>query len=115
MKTATLLATTLLLGTSLSALADSYLCTNGGAERSIAVVYRDAGQPVPCEVHYSKDGQSQILWSASQEAGYCEEKAKAFADQQTSWGWQCAMANETDPATPATTDELGTAEGADGH
>lgn len=87
--------TTLYLFTTLvllanTALADeSYTCTNGSDERVISIVYPDPEAKVPCEVRYRKQGVTETLWSAQQEVGYCEEKAKAFVEKQRAWGWNC--------------------------
>lgn len=71
----------------------SYLCTNGGLERRIVVMY-ETGTLVPCEVHYFKDseapGTSEVLWRALNEAGYCEARAAEFAGKLPDWGWQCS-------------------------
>ena len=48
--------------------------------------------PVPCSVVYKKltEGvEDQVLWTAENDAGYCEDKAKAFVDKQIGWGWTC--------------------------
>ena len=47
------------------------------------------GIELPCEVQYTKDGATQVLWRASTETGYCEDKAAQFAEKQRGWGWQC--------------------------
>ena len=54
--------------------------------RVIEVVYPQA-TALPCEVHYSKDGATDVLWRASAEAGYCEQKAVEFAEDDTEQGW----------------------------
>lgn len=64
------------------------VCTHGNLERIIEVVYTGTGE-VPCEVHYTKDSGTQVLWQAAGEVGYCEEKASAFIEKQRAWGWQC--------------------------
>lgn len=66
-----------------------YTCTNNEAERVIEVVYTTPDQAVPCEIHYTKDGQTQTLWTFSNEAGACEIKAEEFVAKQSGWGWQC--------------------------
>lgn len=73
-------------------------CQLGEAVRVIEVVYpQDAA--LPCEVHYTKDGQRNVLWQASNEAGYCEQQAADFAEKQRGWGWQCvATASAAKPA-----------------
>lgn len=74
-----------------SALADeTTVCLYGGAERKISIVYDFPGQPVPCSVTYEKGEGIQTLWSAENEAGYCEAKAAEFIDKQRGWGWDCA-------------------------
>lgn len=78
----------------------NYSCTMNGAERSISVVYLTNDQEVPCEVRYSKDGETQVLWTYANETGQCEQKAESFAEKQESWGWECATgAPETADAT----------------
>jgi hypothetical protein len=79
-------------------------CQLGDAVRVIEVVYPQ-GAELPCEVHYRKDGSDSVLWRASTEAGYCEQKAAEFAEKQRSWGWQCvAMAPAKAPAEADTPD-----------
>lgn len=63
-------------------------CQLGDAVRVIEVVYPQA-TALPCEVRYSKDGATDVLWRASAEAGYCEQKAVEFAEKQRGWGWNC--------------------------
>lgn len=70
-------------------------CQRADAVRVIEVVYPQ-GTELPCEVHYTKDGQTSVLWRAGNEAGYCEQKAADFTQRQRDWGWQCV-------ATAATT------------
>lgn len=67
----------------------TYTCALDGAERLIEVVYLESGQELPCEVRYSKEGETQVLWTYANEIGQCEAKAAAFAEKQASWGWQC--------------------------
>lgn len=76
-------------------------CTYGDMVRRV-VIMTEPGVSVPCEVHYFKDteapGEDQVLWSASQQAGYCEEKAAGLVAKLEGWGWACGP---TDPAAPA--------------
>ena len=78
-------------------------CTNGDMVRRV-VIMSEPGVSVPCEVHYFKDteapGEDQVLWSASSQAGFCEEKAAGFVSQLEGWGWDCG-AGETAAAPPA--------------
>ncbi len=76
-------------------------CTYGDMVRRI-VIMTEPGVSVPCEVHYFKDteapGEDRVLWSASQQAGYCEEKAAGLVAKLEGWGWDCGP---TEPATSA--------------
>ena len=36
------------------------------------------------------------MWSATNAAGYCEEKAAAFVEKQQGWGWECTTAISDD-------------------
>ena len=73
-------------------LASSTTCTLDSQERVISVVYLVEGQKVPCEVEYKKNGATETPWSAQNEEGYCEEKAKELVEKQLSWGWDCKEA-----------------------
>ena len=76
----------------------NYRCTSGDAVRRIEVVHA-SGAPVPCSVNYHKDteapGQSQELWSAQNEDGYCEARAEEFAERLERLGWQCEVITPT--------------------
>ena len=54
---------------------NNYLCTHGDLQRRVEIMY-ETGVTVPCEVHYFKDteapGESQVLWRALSQEGYCE-------------------------------------------
>ena len=80
-----------LLASSLVSAGDSYVCLNGADERKISVVYTEPGYTVPCEVVYEKSSDMKTLWNATAEEGYCEEKAKAFAEKQATWGYNCTL------------------------
>lgn len=66
-------------------------CTQGGAERSIEVVYSRPGAAVPCEVVYRKPAAAvtDVLWRADHQAGYCEARAQELAETLRAAGWQC--------------------------
>jgi hypothetical protein len=70
----------------------NYRCTMGELIRRV-VVDRDTAAPVPCQVAYYKDseapGERQVLWSAENDASYCEARATEFVAQLENWGWQC--------------------------
>ena len=79
--------------------AGKYQCTNGDLVRRVEI-FTEPGMTVPCEVHYFKDteapGETQVLWSAQAEAGYCEIKAEEFISKLKGWGWSC----DADEAAP---------------
>jgi hypothetical protein len=69
------------------------VCKQGNSTRRIEIVSTAPGKKVPCEVHYKKDGAEggdKVLYKADKQEGYCEEKAKAFADKLSGMGWTCA-------------------------
>ena len=84
---------------------DRTVCSHGNQTRIIEVKYTGEGQ-IPCEVHYTKETGSQVLWSAQTEGGYCEQKAAEFVEKQRGWGWECettvAAAENTTTEPPAT-------------
>ncbi|MDJ0908023.1 MAG: hypothetical protein QNI99_02450 [Woeseiaceae bacterium] len=71
----------------------SYSCTYDEMVRRVEIL-TEPGVPVPCEVHYHKDteapGQHQVLWSAQNDAGYCEAKTAEFVAKLEGWGWSCS-------------------------
>jgi len=72
--------------------AASWTCKSGNAVREIVVQSQSPSSPVPCSVVYKKVSEGvpdKTLWTAENDATYCEEKAKAFADKQVSFGWTC--------------------------
>ncbi len=77
-----------------------FKCTLNDNIRRVEVVALEPGQSVPCEVRYAKEteaaGAEQVLWRATNEAGYCEARAEEFLDKLESWGWQCDTANSKD-------------------
>ena len=90
-------------------------CTYGDMVRRV-VVMTEPGVSVPCEVHYFKDteapGENQVLWSATQQAGYCEEKARELIVKLESSGWVCLETVSPDVAADViteTTEETGEA------
>ncbi|MBY6187729.1 hypothetical protein KUV89_13995 [Marinobacter hydrocarbonoclasticus] len=67
-----------------------YRCAMGSAERLVTVEYPE-GTTLPCEVHYTKAEGSQILWTAQNSEGYCEQRAESFVEKQRGWGWKCDL------------------------
>ena len=78
-------------------------CTYGDMVRRV-VIMTEPGVSVPCEVHYFKDteapGEDQVLWSAAQQAGYCEEQAAGLVAKLGGWGWDCTATGPAAPAAP---------------
>ena len=64
-------------------------------------VLYETGMTLPCEVHYYKDteapGESQVLWSAQAQEGYCEAKTEEFVARLQGWGWSCGASAEPAP------------------
>jgi hypothetical protein len=90
---------------------ESFQCTHASLTRRVEIVY-ESGQ-LPCQVRYYKGtetpGASQVLWSAQNEVGYCEARAREFVEQLRGWGWDCEVT-----ATPPAADDtavLGAGEG----
>ena len=76
----------------ISAYADSWSCSHGNDVREIHTISTTPAG-VPCQVLYKKlteGAEDQVLWSANNDASFCEEKAKGFVAKQESWGWVCA-------------------------
>ncbi|MDH5433842.1 MAG: hypothetical protein OEY19_07840 [Gammaproteobacteria bacterium] len=94
---------------SFGAMASQTICTHGDQERKIEIVYPSGGN-VPCEVHYTKAGSSQVLWEAKNTEGYCEEKAAEFVAKQENWGWSCSAVAEAPEAPEAPAEETPAAE-----
>jgi hypothetical protein len=99
----------LLVGLAMPALAltddgGKYQCTMGDLVRRVEI-YTEPGVTVPCEVHYYKDteapGDSQVLWSAQSQAGYCKQKATEFVARLEGWGWDCGAGVAVEPAPEA--------------
>ena len=65
------------------------VCTNGQQERMVSIIYQDQDAKVPCDVEYTKNGQTETLWHAENEYGYCQEKAEEFIQKLNELGWQC--------------------------
>ena len=85
--------------------AATWTCKNGNNVREILVQAESPSSPVPCSVVYKKTTEGaadQTLWTAANDAAYCEEKAKAFVDKQVSWGWTCVESTGGDGAMTKT-------------
>lgn len=71
-----------------------YTCTLNNAERVIEVVYT-TDEATPCDVNYTKEGETKTLWHYQGTQGACEAKAEEFVNKQVNWGWDCSDAPET--------------------
>ena len=76
-------------------------CLRGGDLVRRVEIYTEPGKTVPCEVHYFKDteapGESEVLWSAEAQAGFCEQKAAEFVAKLQGWGWECGASEDAAP------------------
>ena len=72
----------------ISAYADSWSCSHG---RDVREIHNMSTTPAaaPCQVVYKKltEGvEDQVLWTAKNDASYCEDKAKGFVAKLESFG-----------------------------
>lgn len=84
--------TVALLAAPLSVYAESWSCSHGNDVREVQIEH-PTDSPVPCNVVYKKQTEGvedQILWNATSDDSYCEEKAQGFIAKLESWGWVCA-------------------------
>lgn len=84
---------TLLAGTQV-AQASSWTCEHGNLVREIRVE-RTSDESAPCQVVYNKDAEGQgssVLWSAENDAAYCDAKADELAEKLQGYGWSCSKA-----------------------
>jgi len=80
-----------LLTAPISAYAESWSCSKSNDVREVHIE-RTSSASVPCNVVYKKQTEGiedQVLWSASSDETYCEEKANGFVTKLESWGWVC--------------------------
>ena len=89
--------TTFLASLSFAQVPQNYQCTYGDLQRRIEILY-ETGVMVPCEVHYYKDteapGETQVLWRALNESGYCERMAENFVGKLQDLGWSCGQGGD---------------------
>ncbi len=82
-----------------------YQCALDKLQRRIVIFY-ETGVTVPCEVHYFKDteapGETQVLWRALNEAGYCERMADNFVGKLRDLGWTCGPGGGSAAEAPVT-------------
>ncbi len=81
-----------------NAYADSWNCSSSDLVREVVIDYPEGGS-VPCNVIYKKQTEGfedQVLWSADNQEGYCEEKARELVANLESWGWVCLETVKTE-------------------
>ena len=87
----------LLPGLSYAQAPQNYQCSLGDLQRRVEIFY-ETGVTVPCEVHYFKDteapGETQVLWRALREAGYCERMAERLIGKLQDLGWSCGQGGD---------------------
>ncbi len=70
-----------------------YTCNYQGLVRHVEIAYEKPGFAVPCSVLYRKEteepGVVKTLWTANNQAGYCEDKTSHFIDKLEGLGWTC--------------------------
>jgi len=106
------LLTITMLAMPFNTFADAWSCRHGNDVREIHIKLETAA-PAPCSVVYKKltEGvEDQVLWTAQNDGNYCEEKAKAFVEKQTGWGWTCVETISEENNTETTTTETTTTE-----
>ena len=86
-----------------------YQCTYGDLQRRVEIAH-EPGVEVPCSVHYFKDtempGEQQILWSAQNDAAYCQTKASELVAKLEGWGWDCGSNNDAATEEAVESDEM---------
>ena len=85
------LFTMLALSVCFNAYADSWNCSSSDLVREVVIDYPQGGS-VPCNVIYKKQTEGfedQVLWSADNLEGYCEDKARELVANLESSGWVC--------------------------
>ena len=78
----------------LTGYAESWSCKHDNHVREINIQH-ETTEALPCSVVYKKQTEGiddQTLWTASSDAGYCEEKARALVEKHVGWGWACEEA-----------------------
>ena len=81
----------LLSGIAATAYADSWNCSHDDLVREVIIEYPQGGS-LPCDVVYKKQTEGvedQVLWSAENEEGYCEDRARELVARLESSGWVC--------------------------
>lgn len=88
-------------------MAGAAVCKRGQSERLINVVTPGAEGRV-CELHYAKPSEGiepHVLWYATSDANFCNERATSLMTTLSNAGWACTAADGTPFTATATTDE----------
>ncbi len=72
-----------------SAQARESACKQGNQERKVSIVKIEEPKPVPCEVKYLREDGEKTLYTAHNDAAFCESKANEFVEKLKSSGWEC--------------------------
>lgn len=98
----TIASSLVLLSPWLLAAGTTYTCTMESAQdRIINVVYKEEGKTTPCEVTYTKEGETKSLWRYDNTEGECEKRAEEFAEKQRAWGMTCSTGDAAPAAVEA--------------
>jgi hypothetical protein len=106
------LFTILALSVCFNAYADSWNCSSSDLVREVVIDYPQGGS-VPCNVIYKKQTEGfedQVLWSADNLEGYCEDKARELVANLESWGWVCLETVSTEAEEVVEAEEVTEAE-----
>lgn len=80
-----------------AALGEPMVCKRGNTERHINIVAPGSEGRV-CEMHYAKPTEgveSRMLWYATSDKSFCDQKANELMARLTSSGWSCANPDGT--------------------
>lgn len=78
----------------------SWQCSSYGQERAIELYERgseDRDGELSCWVVYTKDGASEVLWQAKNNADYCQPKALSLVARLESAGFACTASDPENP------------------
>ncbi len=81
-----------------SAIGERVVCEGGGATKVVEIVRQDPDQTVPCSVLYQETptAEKRQLWSASNDAGFCEGKLNAAVEKLKASGYDCQASAVTE-------------------
>lgn len=88
-------------------MAGAAVCKRGETQRLINVVAPGAEGRV-CEMHYAKPTEGVepfVMWYATSDANFCNEKATALMTMLSDAGWACTAADGTPFTATAATEE----------